>query len=265
LWSLSLPEIWKHRATPSFDVYARNDIVAEQVAGAAEYHLAGLRKWLGMPPATGWEPRCEIRVYATQAELQDATGTGGITYAVSRTDVQNDRILGRRLDAFQRDPWLLSSTLPHELTHLLVADLCRSNEPPLAIDEGIALQTEPPARRLMYARLMSGESPKVSVLLATEEPPADTAAFYAEASAMTTWLLPLLDEQAPTTGRESPIRRLIDTFAGGVNGAWWKAAGFDTGEAAETAWKRWLAEDQRTRRMSLHELTSSRPRVEPRQ
>ena len=90
------------------------------------------------------KPRLEVRVHATREDMQHATGTRGITHAVSHTRLQGSRVVLRKLEVFQGDPWLLSATLPHELTHALLADAHRRSVPPLAIDEGLALQTEPP-------------------------------------------------------------------------------------------------------------------------
>lgn len=289
VWAIALPEVWKHRRTPHFDVYARNDLIAARVAEAVEYHFAGIGTWLGLvregtlAPAEEWEPRGEIRVHATLAELQQATGAKGITYAVSHTRLQGGRILLRKLHAFQADPWLLSSTLPHELTHLLIADAQRcekgfsqqpdsrtSGQPglPLAIDEGLALQAEPPSRRLMYRRLLDPRPPAPAALLAATQVPADVEGFYAEASALTTWLLHRAAQQAgareelppPAAGaakgalhqRERlPVSELRHTFRAGAPGEWWRTFGLESEAELATAWSACYAARRAPHRMPL--------------
>jgi tetratricopeptide (TPR) repeat protein len=135
-WAIVLPDVWKQRRTEHFDVYARNDLVAERVAEAAEFHLSGLCDWLGIPATEAWEPRCELRVHATAPDLHEATETVGVTRALTEMRVQGESVRLRKTNLCQDDPWLLSSALPHELTHILLADAYRGGALPLAINEG---------------------------------------------------------------------------------------------------------------------------------
>jgi tetratricopeptide (TPR) repeat protein len=255
-WAVALPDAWKQRQTPHFDIYARNDWVAERVAEALEFHLAGIASWLGRAPAERWEPPCEVRVHATQGDLHAATGTSGITYAVSHTRVQGDTVLTRRIEAFQGDPWLLSSTLPHELTHVVVADLYRRSRTPLAIEEGVALLAEPSARRLMYQRLLGARPPTVAALLSIEHSPADTESFYAEAGALTSWLL----EQVGRAGRPdgaSAVGAVLQMFENPPPGeerseaGVARALGWADTETMEANWRAWRLASRNPPRMPL--------------
>lgn len=250
-WSIALPDVWKRRRTPHFDIYARNDLVAERIAEAVEFHLAGLGAWLAVELPETWEPRCELRVHGSREALHEATGTGGITFAVSHTRLQGERVLSRKLDVFQRDPWLLSSTLPHEIVHLLTADRCRPAELPLAIDEGLSLQAEPPARQLMYRLLLTGAPPAPESLLAAQTLPADVERFYAQAGALTEWLLlRVAGESAGHSESQSPVSRLLGSFCEGDGGDW-NRFGLADEQGRVSAWAAWYAARQTPQRMPI--------------
>jgi|GEM_PF-1507759 len=249
-WSIALPNAVKRRAGPHVTVEARNDLVAERVAEAAEYHLAGLAAWFGtdLPPA--WNPPCAIRVHASREELQAATGTGGITFAVSRVRVQGERILARSLDVFQTDPWLLSSTLPHELAHHLMSTLTSGAPLPLAVDEALALQTEPPARRLMYRRRLDARPPALDQLLAATAPPRDAEGFYAQAAALGSWLIEAAAAESFAAGG-TPPRGVLELFRHGVPDDWWRRLGWPDLAAADRSWEEWVAARRSPYRMPL--------------
>ncbi|MEW6251719.1 MAG: tetratricopeptide repeat protein [Planctomycetota bacterium] len=273
-WAV-VPEGWKHRQTPHFDVYARNDLVAARVAEAAEHHCAGITAWLGAAPPETWRPRCELRVHATRDELHAATGTSGITFAVSRTRVQGATVLLRKLDVFQTDPWLLSSTLPHELTHLILAAWPTRLALPLAVEEGLSLQAEPPARRLMYRRLLGRATapPDLDKLPVVAQAPADVERFYAEAGALTAWLLDRVSAagpprhnataqprtspaasgpaQAAAAGPSGAPARVLAEFGAGWPDRWWRPLGFESDAAALADWAWWCAARGKPPRLPL--------------
>ena len=251
MWTIALPDVWKQRQTPHFDVYARSDMIATRVAEALEYHYPLLAEWLGVSADRDWQPRLEVRVHATREDMQQATGTRGITHAVSHTRLKGDRVVLRKLEVFQGDQWLLSATLPHELTHALLADAHRRSVPPLAIDEGLALQAEPPARRLMYRRLLSGRPPAPATLLAAAQPPADLERFYAQADALTSWLLDRQGQRPSAAAQPSPVAAVIAALPAASQPEWWAHFGW-AGEAEMLAdWHEWYAARSNPQRMPL--------------
>jgi len=238
-WEIVLPDVWKQRRTEHFDVYARNDLVAERVAEAAEFHFSGLRDWLGIAATDAWEPPCELRVHATTQDLHEATQTIGVTRALTEMRVQGERVLLRRTNLCQDDPWLLSSALPHELTHILLADAYRGGALPLAVDEGLALQSEPPARRMQSRRLLGRSVPDPTDLLTTTQHPLDRSAFCAECDA----LVGLLLQQAATISSAAapgrPITRVLETFRNGCVPKWWQPLGWKSESASLQDWAAW--------------------------
>ncbi|MGD8450197.1 MAG: hypothetical protein PVJ57_00125 [Phycisphaerae bacterium] len=250
-WTIALPDVWKQRRTPHFDVYARNDLIATRVAETLEYHYPRLAEWLGVPARDAWDPPLEIRVHATRDDLHTATGTQGITNAVSRTRLQGQRVLSRKLEVFQADPWLLSATLPHELTHALLHDAYLQNSPALAIDEGLALQAEPPARRLMYRRRLTGSPPAPAELLAATTTGADLERFYAQADALTSLLLDRQGSRPAAQTQPTPIPALLAALRTSPADKWWQRFGWSSEAQMSADWQTWFAARAAPPRMPL--------------
>jgi len=249
LWRIVLPDVWKHRQTAHFDVYARNDLIAQRIAEAAEEHLTRINAWLGADPIDHWTPRCELRVHATLDELHAATKTTGITRAVTRTQLQGKQVLLRKVELFQDDDWLIGGTLPHELTHVLLAEAHRSPEFPTAIDEGLALQAEPPARRLQFRRYLAADGPSLAALLALRGPAPNELSFYAECDAVTTLLLSRAARVSESA--HTPAASVSAAFAGGRSADWFRRFGFESEKDEQRVWGEWRAARRNAPRMPL--------------
>lgn len=247
-WSTALPSVWKSRNTPHFEVHARNDLIAERVADALEHHFAGLSAWLGVEMDREWTPRCVVRIHATQAELHAATQTSGIAYSVSNTRWQDGRIVARTIDGFQGDPWLLAGTLPHEVARHVVTQKFPEQRP-LAVAEGVALQAEPPARRLLFRRLLNGDVPDAGALLATDAIPDSAETFAAHSDALVGLLI--LRAPADSGGAQPPAATLLRTAFPAAAGEWWRAFGWQTADAWQRDWREWCAARGRPARMPL--------------
>jgi tetratricopeptide (TPR) repeat protein len=256
-WQIKLADVWKHRRTEHFEVYARNDLVAERVAEAAEYHFAGLCDWLAVAVADPWEPRCELRVHATRDEWRRVLETGAVTGTPTEMRIQGERMLLRCVNLCQDDPWLLSATLPHELTHVILADACQGGNLPPAIDEGLALQSEPPARRLRLCRLLGASVPDLAGLLTATQSPANESAYCAGCDALTGLLL----YQAAASGRHvsgrSPVSLVLEAFRNGCASEWWRTVGWDSEATLLEDWRAWHDARRTAPRVPLMMLTQS--------
>jgi hypothetical protein len=250
-WSIALPDVWKRCQTEHIDVYAHNDLVAERIAEAAEYHFAGLSEWLGAAGGNGWEPDCEVRVYASTEELQRATNAEDGTQALTETLAQGNRVLLRRMNVWQGDPWLLSSTLPRELTHVLLADPRYDGKLPLALEEGLAVQAEPPARRLQFRRLLGAEAPDAGQLLSMKRIPEDKLGFFADCDALTRFLLQHAGATTADGSVHSAIAAVRRPFRDGYTPRWWKVLGWDSEEVMSRDWVAWYAARRDPPRMPL--------------
>jgi hypothetical protein len=250
-WQIALSDVWKTRRTKHFDVYARNDLVTERVAEAAEFHLDGLREWLGLADAADWEPRCEVRVHATLEDVHRVAETANVTRALTRMRTEGDRVILRRVDVAQDDAWLLSSTLPRELTHLLLTEGQAGAELPLALEEGLALQAEPPAQRLRSRRLPGTTVPKPADLLSATGVPTEQPIFHAHCDALTSLLLHRAGTAAPDRAAGSAIGIVLRAFQNGAVADWWTAFGWESEAAMLENWAAWYAGWRDPARMPL--------------
>jgi hypothetical protein len=169
----TLPAAWHHVETPNFRVWADQPELAARVAAACEEQRSDLRLYWGdvetkassSSPAAKvqtqsaaqnvlraaqnvlperWATRCEVIVHPTQAQYVAAVGPGGEqSFGASYWRLDQGRIAHRRIDlrSDQRDPCV--AALPHELTHLVIADRFPTQPIPRWLDEGIALLADP--------------------------------------------------------------------------------------------------------------------------
>ncbi len=127
---------------------------AEQLLRAAEQaRAAAFEKW-GAGSRTDWKPVCEVFLYATAADYSKATGKPATSPGHSTLQIQNKAVTARRLDLRADEPGLLGCVLPHETTHLVLADLFADAPLPRWADEGIAVLAEPRGQLDRYMRTL---------------------------------------------------------------------------------------------------------------
>ncbi|MFN4258264.1 MAG: hypothetical protein ACK4RK_03145 [Gemmataceae bacterium] len=133
---------WAVAETVNFRVFHNQSApFAEQVARMAEQtRLAVYHKWL-TPPTGNWHPRCDIYLHATAQDYHRATGAPLDSPGHSSVRSEANRVVGRRVDLRHDAELLLSSTLPHEITHVVLADQFDKPLPRWA-DEGMAMLAE---------------------------------------------------------------------------------------------------------------------------
>lgn len=150
---------WHQVETPNFRVWADQPELAARVATACEQQRSELRMfWSEGEAGTAntakakttnliperWTTRCEVIVHPTQAQYAVAVGPGGErSFGASYWRLDRGQIAHRRIDlrSDQRDPCV--AALPHELTHLVIADRFPTQALPRWLDEGIALLADP--------------------------------------------------------------------------------------------------------------------------
>jgi hypothetical protein len=177
--------------------------------------------WLNTASAT-WQPRCEVVVHATVETYSRLLGPGSErTSGCATIRLHQGRVAERRIDVrADADGWL-SDTLPHELTHVVLADRFTQQRIPPWADEGIAMLAESPDklhRRLLELRnvIESGKTQSLSRIVAQENAPSvsERAAFYGQSLTLTGLLLEqgtpqqLLEfvEAARRVGHEQALR-----------------------------------------------------------
>ncbi len=169
-------------------------------AKLAARHCEALRTDLGSawnPSAASWNPRCQVILYARQADYIRAVGGGSeATVGSSWVRPTSGPIVSRRIDLRTDVDNYLTAALPHELCHVVVADRFRAEPAPLWFDEGVALLYDPPTKQRLHERdlregLERGRTFSLAELLTLKAyPPADRwDVFYGQSASLTRSLL----------------------------------------------------------------------------
>jgi len=156
---------WHCTETPNFRVWANQPELASRVAAACEKQRSELRMFWSEGETVSaadksstanssnfiperWASRCEVIVHPTQAQYVAAVGAGGErSFGASYWRLDQGKIAHRRIDlrSDQRDPCV--AALPHELTHLVIADRFPTQPLPRWLDEGIAILADPVSKQ----------------------------------------------------------------------------------------------------------------------
>jgi hypothetical protein len=185
--------------TANFRVIARDRAVAEQLASQLEQvRSVLLLRWAG-PTATGdWSAKCEVRLHATAAAYAQATGQRSELPGHATIQWRGNAVVKRQLDLRADDLNLLNCTVPHETTHLVLADLFGENALPRWADEGMAILAEPKAQVARYTRKLqacrqTGELFNVAQLMQLQGWPdhARITPFFAQSVSLVEYLIEL--------------------------------------------------------------------------
>ncbi len=224
---------WQQVETPNFRVWANQPELAARVAKSCEDQRSELRMFWGEESAdksaaqgaaitlkaksgtnvlpAQWTTRCEVIVHPTQAAYVAAVGPGGErSFGASYWRLDHGQIAHRRIDlrGDQRDPCV--AALPHELTHLVIADRFPKQPLPRWLDEGIALLADPLNKQRghetdwLVAQQQKRAFRLVELLEQQKYPPADRLqTFYGQSAAM---VRDLLRRQSP-----AELLRFVET------------------------------------------------------
>jgi hypothetical protein len=111
--------------------------------------------------------------------------------------VSAGRITARRVNLRADHPQLLTAILPHEVTHVVLADLFTQQQIPRWADEGMAVLAEPQSEQRSRTSELSGPLSegrvfKLSELMAIDYPNADAwSLYYAQSVSLTQFLVEL--------------------------------------------------------------------------
>jgi hypothetical protein len=171
---------------------------ARELAALCEQWRQKLAGYWGLKPSCDWSPACQIVVHANARSYVAAVGNGawqtfGSSELVFGT---GGRIVRRRIDLRGDSPHGLAA-LPHEMTHLIAADLLGGRQPPRWADEGMAILADTPEKQRLHERDFSdglaGRSAfRLSELLAWEHhypPPHRIPVFYGQSASLTAYLV----------------------------------------------------------------------------
>jgi hypothetical protein len=191
---------WQIHETPNFRIYHCDPALAERGAAVAEsVRSAQAKRWGSTATRTPWSPRCDLYLYPTARSYAEATGQPETSPGISTMSNNGVRVLSRRMSLRADNPLLLTTTLPHEVTHIVLADLFVAQPIPRWADEGLAVLAEPATEQHhrqadLKEPLDAGRTFKVGQLMTMDYPdPRDWRLFYSQSVSLTLFLV----EQGP--------------------------------------------------------------------
>jgi hypothetical protein len=196
------PVAWKVRETPSFRILHDDPELADKAAEIAEATRdVQLRRWSGSVPKGPWTPRCDVYLYPSPRIFSQMTGQPEESPGFSTMGMNAGRIIARRVNLRADHPNLLKAILPHEITHVVLADLFPHQQIPRWADEGMAVLSEPITEQNLRAAdleapLGTGQLFKVEDLMKMDYPEGKYwGLYYAQSVSLTRFLV---EQGSPT-------------------------------------------------------------------
>ena len=161
--------------TENFIVTAPTELEAQEIASHAEhYRTTQFEDWFGIDPPPKWETPALVTVVPGR-------GAGATTFTLSRGRASDFRIelSGQTLDQ------ILSSTLPHEVLHAVMATYT-GRKTARWLDEGMAStvedkRTKAQLRKVLLDDLRNRRRLTVRSMMSKKEYPENILGFYAQA------------------------------------------------------------------------------------
>jgi hypothetical protein len=210
---------WQTHETPNFRIYHCDPALAQRAAEVAEsVRTAQAKRWSSPATRATWTPRCDLYLYPSSRDYARATGQPENSPGISTMANNGVRVLSRRMNLRADNPQLLTTILPHEVTHIVLADLFVAQQIPRWADEGLAVLAEPLREQHLRAAELQGplEAGRVfdlTQLMAMDYPEAkDWSLYYAQSVSLTRYLV----EQGPP---ERFIRFVRDSQRSGPEAA----------------------------------------------
>jgi hypothetical protein len=228
---------WVLSRSENFIVCAPASYDGRAAACACETQLNALAKKWSSNSELKWSKPCYVVFHPTVETYTQAAGRGSAQTAGCSTVQQvQGRILSRRIDLRLDRPNPLVDALPHELTHVVLAELLADGKLPRWADEGMAMLADPHEKQRLHTRdlhhaFADGSAFRLADLLVMDGYPAHgrQAAFYAQSLSLVSFLVEL----------KSPRVFLEFTKAGaatGYNTALQKCYGIDNAWELERMW-----------------------------
>lgn len=173
---------------------------AQNVVKRCESICSQLRcNCLGKTEPMVWQPKCQVVLHSTLSSYRRATGQGSAqTVGCTLISTHAGRVTQRRIDLLVQDVDRALAALPHEMTHVLLADVFPKSPPPRWAEEGLALLSDPADKRARHDRdlrraLQTNTTlPLVRFCSDTEYPSAgDRGIFYAQSLSLAEYLVGL--------------------------------------------------------------------------
>lgn len=189
---------WQQLETANFRVhYCGSKELARKVGAQAEEQLGELAiRWLGRPDAR-LPIVCELILHPTREAYLRAVGPAlSLSAGCSTIRVERGRVMVLWVDLDASYPKRIEGVLPHELSHVILAERFAELPAPRWADEGIAILAEPAAkqglRRKDLADAIRAQTDfRLAELLGLETYPAPSRqrAFYGQSASVVEFFL----------------------------------------------------------------------------
>jgi hypothetical protein len=155
------------------------------------------QQWCVEKRTSAWQPQCDVVIHAGRGDYLAAVGRGGAqTSASSLINLNQDKGgLRRRIDICGEGQFGIAA-LPHELTHMVLADLFDGRQPPRWADEGLAVLADPDPKQLLHQRdlancLANRTEFRLLELMSMESypDPSRLPAFYGQSASLAAFLV----------------------------------------------------------------------------
>jgi hypothetical protein len=135
---------WQVLETANFRILHADPGLAAKAADAAErVRDEQTRRWGSPAAGRSWSPRCDVYLYPTPEVFAARTGQPAESPGFSTMGLGGGKVVARRINLRADHPNLLPAILPHEVTHVVLADLFTDMQVPRWADEGMAVLAEP--------------------------------------------------------------------------------------------------------------------------
>jgi hypothetical protein len=134
--------------SPNFRVHCCStaERITELVVSCEQQRTHCQQVWVGEPCPT-WHSKCELVVHRDVRSYSSELGRGSErTSGCSTIQLDRGRVVRRRIDLRADAIDCYSDSLPHELTHVVLADQFPESRIPPWADEGIAMLPESPEK-----------------------------------------------------------------------------------------------------------------------
>ena len=189
---------WLVQHSPNFEVWSQLPDAkhAELTANCESCRSRLQTAWFGEPTQT-WAPKCKIVLSPTVREYNRSLGhVNDVSAGCTTQSFDQDRVVARRIDLRADASDWHGSTLPHELTHVVIAAELGTDKLAPWADEGMAVLSEAePYQVRRHDALRRAEragnvyTTRDLLYLTQPPPPSHRDAFYGQSGSLVQFLV----------------------------------------------------------------------------
>lgn len=165
---------WYVVETPNFSVWTRDSQhqAVETAQSCEELRTSLQSDWSLTDNNSAWQPKCAVVVHAGIDDYRRELGGQDQSVGCTTVTCDEGRIVFRRIDLRADAIDWQSNALPHELSHVILADRFGDRPLPYWLNEGLAMLAENESLRLRRSEVLSaaqarGDVPTLKHVLAS--------------------------------------------------------------------------------------------------